>query len=191
MKKGFTLIELIVAIGLFSTLIAIAAGSFTNALKTQRQIAALISAQSNASLALEQAAREIRTGYLFCHDYNASTPSAPCASFCSITGQGWTCDGFLDFYSATPANVKYILQNGALARSENGGSAQAITGENVSVKYLTFQLFGNIENDHWNPRITILMGVAPSSTDPAIANDVLNLETTVSARGIDCNTDGC
>lgn len=191
-RRGFTLIELIVAIALFSIAIAIAAGGFTNALRTQRQVAALISAQSNASLVLEQVAREVRTGYLFCHDPNVGTPNLACAGPCTVTGQGWTCDGLLDFRNAASADVNYVLKNGALARSENGGTAQPITGENVAVKYLTFRLFGNLEGDHWNPRITILMGVAPSSTDPALATNVLNLETTVSARQIDCTpSSGC
>ena len=67
-QKGFTLIELLVAMGIFAIVIAIATGGFINSLRTQRQVASLISAQSNASLVLEQMAREIRTGFLFCHD---------------------------------------------------------------------------------------------------------------------------
>ena len=58
--SGFTLVELLVAIGVFSILISVAVGTFARALRTQRQTAALIAANSNASLVLEQMAREIR-----------------------------------------------------------------------------------------------------------------------------------
>jgi prepilin-type N-terminal cleavage/methylation domain-containing protein len=191
MRKGFTLIEILVAIALFSVITAIAAGGFTNALQTQRQISALIGAQSNVSLTLEQMAREIRTGYLFCHDINGA-PQCTCrgGGSCGLvppTQTEATVD--LNFYNAAGSNVVYSLHNGALMKLDPsvGASAQPITGNNVVVKYLIFTLSGNTEGDHWTPRVTISLGVAPSSSDPGITNSVLDLQTSVSARGIDCD----
>jgi prepilin-type N-terminal cleavage/methylation domain-containing protein len=203
MKKGFTLIEMLVTVGLFAIIITIAVGGFVNAERTQRQVSSLISAQSNVSLALEQMSREIRTGYLFCHDPgvstylsrcfdNAQNPSDPVGTTCtaaSSSGPGsliWTCPS-LDFYDANGNEINYSWNDGALTENINSSTQpQAITGNAVSVKYLKFQLFGQTEGDHWPPRITISLGIAASSTDPAVANDVFNLETTVSARTIDC-----
>jgi len=196
--SGFTLVELLVAIGVFSILVAIGVGGFAHALRTQREVASLIAAQSNASLALEQMTREIRTGFLFCDlpgNDDASSPLVTPAcqlvgqTGCTVqlTGNIWTCNNVLDFYNANSAEVDYSLVNGSLDRSESGlGNGVPITGDNVSVKYLTFTITGNTEGDHWPPRITISIGVAPNSTDPAVANDVINLQTTVSAREIDC-----
>lgn len=193
MKKGFTIVETLVAIGLFSILIAIAAGGFTRALRTQREAAALISAQSNAGLAIEQIAREARTGYLFC-DNPASpipAPRPPCAPpHCSINGAVWMCD-LLDFFNAQGENVQYSLGGGGVLDRSAGGAAQPITSDNVKIDYLKFTIFGNIEGDTWNPRITVNMGVSPNSNDPALVNNVLNLQTSVSARGIDCGPAGC
>jgi prepilin-type N-terminal cleavage/methylation domain-containing protein len=182
MKKAFTLIEVLVALALFSVIVAIAVGGFTRALHTQHQVTLLVAAQSNASLTLEQMAREMRTGYLFC-----TTPSSTvinlganpdCSASCTMGANNVaTCNGFLEFYNAESQKVIYSLSNGALLR--NGGQ---ITSDNVSVKYLTFVLFGQFQGDHWNPRVTIAMGIAPSSTDPALQSDVTNLQTTVSAR---------
>ena len=201
-QQGFTLVEVLVAIGLFSIVVAIGMGGFVQALRTQREIAALISAQSNASVALEQMAREIRTGYLFC-DLPGSTQGEPLVnvacqpsggdSGCSISGNVWTCNNILDFYNAFGAKVDYHLDwdTNALERSQSAldgvGGYVPITGSGVKVTYLTFTLFGNAEGDHWPPRITISMGVVPNSTDPALANNVFNLQTTVSAREIDGN----
>ncbi len=64
--RGFTIVELLVAMGIFLIVVEIAVGGFVNALRAQKQVAALIAAEGNADLALEQMAREIRTGY-FCH----------------------------------------------------------------------------------------------------------------------------
>ncbi len=181
MKKGFTLIELIIAVGLFSILVAIAAGGYVNALRTEREVAALASAQSNAGLAIEQMTREVRTGYLFCHDPNNNNPSAACN--CTTSGTTWTCSA-LDFYNSQTEHVNYSLAGNMLTRSdnnENGGVPEIITSDNVAVSSLRFILQGQLEGDHWNP----------SSTDPAIASTTLHLETSVSARQIDCGAGGC
>ena len=182
-KKGFTLIELLVAIALFAIIISIAVGGFVDALRTQRQVSFLLATQSNVSLALEQMAREIRTGYLFCHDA-ASPPNMTCS--CTVASGVWTCSN-LDFYNANSQDVQYRLTGGSLEKGISNANYQSITGDNVSVKYLTFVIFGNTEGDQWNPRITITLGVAPSSSDPGISNDVLNLQTSISAREIDCS----
>lgn len=179
-RKGFTIIELLVTIGLFSVIVAIAAGGFTSALRAQRQVAALISAQANAGLALEQIAREARTGYLFCHD----TSGVPTCS-CTVSVDVWTCSE-LNFINGYGTEVNYAIADGGLTKKESGGAAQPVTSDNVFVSNLTFRLFGHQEGDHWTPRITILMGVSPSSTDPVLRANVLNLQTTVSARTIDC-----
>jgi prepilin-type N-terminal cleavage/methylation domain-containing protein len=201
-KKGFTLIEMLVTVGLFTIIIAIAVGGFTNAIRTQQQVSSLISAQSNVSLALEQMSREIRTGYLFCHDPGVSTYSPRCddsdtfdpaGNTCTVDPASgpdspiWTCPT-LDFYDAGGNHLNYSWAGGELTESINSSTAQSLTGGAVSVKYLRFRLFGQTEGDQWPPRVTISIGIAPSSTDPAVANDVFNLETTVSARTIDCTT---
>jgi prepilin-type N-terminal cleavage/methylation domain-containing protein len=198
MKKGFTLIEMLVTVGLFAIIITIAVGGFVNAERTQRQVSSLISAQSNVSLALEQMSREIRTGYYFCHtpgDYTNksvcddinNTSSPTCAAIPSSSTSPTLLCPSLNFYDAEGNEINYSWNDGALTENINSSTQpQSITGNTVYVKYLKFQLFGQTEGDHWPPRITISLGIAASSTDPAVANDVFNLETTVSARTIDC-----
>lgn len=197
-RRGFTLVEMLVAVAVFMIIVAIGVGGFARALRTQREVAALIAAQSNASLALEQMAREIRTGYLFCNDPDPlrnGSPNFACFPHCTVATLGttptFTCDGFLDFYNANSENVEYATSTGnSLMRNENSAGFVPITGDNVSIKYLTFTIFGMKEGDNWPPRVTISMGVTPSTTDPAVANDVINLQTTVSARQIDCGPVG-
>lgn len=205
-RKGFTLIEMLVTVGLFTIIITIAVGGFTNAIRTQREVSSILSAESNVSITLEEMAREVRTGYLFCngigntqavagHSPNGADPDCDCVL---STAPGapvgtWTCDA-LDFYDAEGDHIVYELPTtgplaGQLVESSTlSSSTQSLTGNTVTVKYLQFQLFGQVEGDNWPPRITISMGITPSSTDPAVANNVVNLQTTVSARAIDCDT---
>ena len=192
-KKGFTLVELMIAIGLFSVLVAIAAGGFVRALRSERQVAAMMAAESNANIALEEMAREMRTGYLFCHDPGAASPNAACSS-CSVAVSGqvetWTCPN-VEFYNANGEKVDYVLQNGILERADDavdGGALQPLTSDSVSITDLGFTILGNLEGDHWNPRVTIALGVEPNDT--TVTWSTANLETTVSARGIDCAVSG-
>ena len=64
-RHGFTIIELLIAMGLFAILISVVSGIFVRSLRAQRVTVALIAANNNASLAIEQMAREIRTGQSF------------------------------------------------------------------------------------------------------------------------------
>ena len=61
-STGFTLMELTVALGIFATVMVIAAGILLNSLQTTRYVANQARAVDNISLAMEQMVREIRTG---------------------------------------------------------------------------------------------------------------------------------
>jgi prepilin-type N-terminal cleavage/methylation domain-containing protein len=189
-SSGFTLVELLVAIALFSILVSIAAGGFVRALRSERQVSAMISAESNISIALEEMTREMRTGYLFCHDPNSISPTPACGCSSPNGQTPWTCQG-IEFYNANGEKVDYALEGGLLERSDSAedgsggvlGAFAPLTSQNVSTTHLSFVLFGNLENDYWNPRITVAVGVEPN--DNSVAWSEANLETTVSARSFD------
>ncbi len=173
-QEGYLLIELLVALTLFSVIILIAVGSFVNALKTQRQITALAGAENNLDTVLEQMAREIRTGSSFNINPNNSS--------------NYGTYQFLAFTGAQGNRIKYYLQGATLEKRDsniNDGQPLDITGGNVNVQYFNVVLFGNDTGDQWNPRVTITLGIQPKET--SLKEDVLNLETTVSARHLDCN----
>lgn len=154
-ERGFTIIELLVAIGLFSIILTIAVGGAVGALKTQRQVIGLISANSNLSLAMEQMAREIRTGY------NLSVDSGGGLVFKNIKGDT-TC--------------YYLSSDFSIMRSVNvlpqctGGIV--ITSDSVGVRYLTFKV--------QNSRATVILGV--SSKEKEVMGNIIQIQTTVAAR---------
>lgn len=182
-QAGFTLVEVIVAIALFSVVVSIAAGGFVTALRSQRQVAALIAADNNVSLVLEQMARELRTGYNVCRPgENCFKPSATnCPALSPVTVNE------LDFYNADSQGVIYRLNGDVIERAEQDANGNFVfsplTGNNVSVKYLNFTLSGNLSGDCWPPRVTISLGL--SSKDSSVAGDIINIQTTISARQLD------
>jgi len=60
--KGFTLAELIVALGIFAVIITVATSILLHSLRSLRYVAHQAGAMDNISLAVEQMAREIRMG---------------------------------------------------------------------------------------------------------------------------------
>jgi type II secretory pathway pseudopilin PulG len=168
MKRGFALAELIIAIGVFLTVVAIAVGGFAQALKTTRDAANLLAVNANVSLAIEQMTREMRTGYDFC-----------------VAGQ--ICSGGSDiaFRNADQDAIRYYLEDGALFREctgqcEGASGREQITASNVGVKTLAFDLFGEDPGDGYQPRITIRLGVGfTGANNPGI---VVRLQSTISPR---------
>ncbi|MEK7608822.1 MAG: prepilin-type N-terminal cleavage/methylation domain-containing protein [Patescibacteria group bacterium] len=163
-REGFTFIELLVAIALFSIVVSIAVGGFVQALRTQRRIIELVSANSNASLAIEQMAREIRTGTGF-----------------SCVGAMSVCDE-LSFTNADNQVVVYRRGNSAPSSGgvlERGieGSFASMTAPTIDILYLSFALLGS---SSYPERITVSLGVSVKT--PGIEGGSTNIQTTISAR---------
>ena len=64
-RSGFTLIELMIGMGLFSIVMTVVISIFVSSLRSSRFISLQASAVDNLSLSVEQIAREVRTGFGF------------------------------------------------------------------------------------------------------------------------------
>ncbi len=164
-RRGFTLLELMVALGIFSVVMLIAVDGFVRSLRTQRQASAFSFVNSNLSTVIEQMAKEIRTGKNFCAN----------GILCGSSSQ-------LSFVNANNKTVTYCFDSGSIKKNigQDCSSGQKITGENVSVQYLNFIISGNRGNDSFPPRVTILVGANPKNK--SASSYVVNLQTTVSSR---------
>jgi len=163
--RAFTVIELLVAMGLFIILMGIAAGSFVKAMRTQRAIVALMAANDNASLTLEQMAREVRTG----------------SDFIKLS------DTELQFTDAYGVKVFYKFQNEAIERGTTDINSvttyRKITADNVKINNFKIELFGQDADDGYPPRITI--SISATGTNSSIENVSTNIQTTISSRILD------
>ncbi|MDP2638865.1 MAG: prepilin-type N-terminal cleavage/methylation domain-containing protein [Candidatus Azambacteria bacterium] len=155
-ESGLTLIELLVALGIFSLVLLMIFGVFGLALKNQRHIVALRNVEDNVRFAMDSMSREIRTGSGF---------SSGLAS--------------LTFTNAKGVSVIYRLNNNTIEKSSAGGEYLKITGLETTVDYLKFYLSGQALGDTLQPRISIAMG-ATSRVSNQSSN--LKIQTTVSAR---------
>ena len=161
---GFTLAELMVSLGLFVVVLALTAVIFSRGLAHQRTLIDLVHSASNASLAMEQMAREIRTGTDFCID-------APCDS------------STLALRNAKGEAVTYVLAGDRLVRSVNGAEPTPFVGEEVKVSSMLFAVRGVDPFDDTQPRITIVMSW--SSRRQGVPSIAARLQTTISPRLLD------
>lgn len=156
------MVELIVAMSIFSIAISLATGVFARALRTQRMLNHLMAVNSNASLVVEQMAREIRTGYDFTLSHNDSSD----------------CDDILSFTRSRdgiPVSYKWNPERKSLDFKEGERIFFPLTASNVLVKRFCF-----LETETNPSRITLYFTIG--SVNPQLADNVLNLETTISSR---------
>jgi len=156
-ESGLTMIELIVAIGIFGLVIGMTVNIFVLALASQRRVIALRNVEDNIRFTIELMAREIKTG----ENFNSGGNS-------------------LSFTNAKGEAVTYRLNNNAVEKSSDGGANySAVTGAEAVVNYLNFYLMGQATGDDLEPRITVAIGIT-SSVGNQTAN--LKVQTTISER---------
>ncbi|PIU98419.1 hypothetical protein COS61_01505 [Candidatus Wolfebacteria bacterium CG03_land_8_20_14_0_80_40_12] len=164
-NSGFTVVELLIAMGLFVILSGIATGGFIKALKSQQEIVNLMEVNDNMSLTLEQISREFRTGYNFSKISDVET----------------------QFVNSRNEVVLYRLNEGAIERGIEDELLQKtykkITADNIKITAFKITLFGNEDGDGYPPRITISLSVMSASK--YLQNVSTNIQTTVSARELD------
>jgi len=156
-ESGLTLIELIVAIGVFGLVVGMAFGIFGLAIVSQRRIIALKNVEDNIRFSVESMAREIRTGRNFSGGV-----------------------GSIFFINAKGESVVYRLSGSIVEKSFDGGTSfLPVTGPETAINYLNFYLAGQAAGDRLQPRITITIG-ATSWINNQSAN--LKIQTTISGR---------
>lgn len=167
-RAGFTLIEMMVAMTLFAVVVSIAMGGFVQALRSQRQITALMSANDAMSFTIEQIAREVRTGRFFSVGGNDSSQLL----FTNSKGEG-----VAYCYDAQDEVVKRAVVASGVATCSD---AKTISAAVVRVRSMRFIL---LEDNQYPPRVTILFSVSPKN-EIGVADTIFRLQTTISGRNL-------
>ncbi|HAS95049.1 TPA: hypothetical protein DCS99_01345, partial [Candidatus Wolfebacteria bacterium] len=179
-RTGVTLIEFVVAFGIFTMLITIASGSFIRSMRVQRTSLQLMSVNDNMGITLEQMMREMRTGYHFCTATDGMTYAgipAEVITQCQNLASGLNLSE-IQFFNASNEIVRYrwineMLEKG-ISRAEffdpvagaslcgdgtldivNGICYHIITGDNIKITNAYFRPSYNDDGDGYSPRITL------------------------------------
>ncbi len=180
-QKGFTLIEMITAIAIFSFVMLIAMGSLLNVLSANRQGQGVQTIINNLSLSMEMMSREIRTGYSYhCGDCSGAScvPVADC-----ISGEEEM--AFEPFYGDSSNNTDQVVfkfDNGQIHKSiDSGVDYLPVTSKRLIIEDFKFYVVGTAVGDGNHPKVLITASgyVETGSGDQRSSFD---LQTTVSQR---------
>lgn len=157
-NKGFTLVELLVAVALFAVVMLVAVGALLSLVLANRKAQALQSVMNNLNITLDDMARSIRMGSSFyCGTGVYTPPSELIAQDCS---NGDTAFAFIPYGKRVtdPARVyKYDATTKSIMKSEDGGSSfVTITAGEVEIESLTFYVVGTQRGDTQQPKVVII-----------------------------------
>jgi len=135
-QKGFTLVEMLVAVGLFSVITSFALGAVLTIFDSSSRARSSKTLVDNLNLTMEDIARTVRFG----SDYHCTLELPLTNTRSCNTGAPTDTALAVNFQGRT---VVYKLEGTAIKISDNGGSTyRNLTDPNVIVEYLRFYVLG-------------------------------------------------
>lgn len=156
-KEGFTLIEFLVAVGVFTVVMLISVGALLTMIDASRKTQSLESVVNNLNFALEGMTRNMRTG----SNYSSS-------------------NGDIVFENQDGDIVTYRLDDGIIYRRVEGGIFTPVTASEVVVEQLSFTVTGQSPTDQTQPRVLIV--VRAHVGEQIDTRTDFNIQTLVSQR---------
>jgi prepilin-type N-terminal cleavage/methylation domain-containing protein len=172
-RRGFTLVELIVSVGLFAVVMVLAAGSYFIMISMIRQTQGMATGINNLAHTLESMTRNIRVGY----DYSCGGAGGDCAAPGASS---------FSFTNESNETVTYSLGSGRIRQTIDTGQPADLTDPAIVVSSLKFIVTGTpslASGNTQQARVTILISgsvaTGPGQTMP------FSVETGASMRGSD------
>jgi len=169
-NQGYTLIELIVAVGLFTIVMTLTSGVYLLMISLNQKAQGIATGIDNLNFALETMTRNIRTGTKYSCDPDPYT-------IIDCPGP----DGGTSFtFNSTVSNasITYTIGNGAI--TANG---VPLTDPSVNIETLKFYLNGSTVGDAVQPNVTITVsGTVQTGHEQS---QTFYVETGATMRGTD------
>lgn len=179
-RRGFTLVEMIVAIGLFTIVLFIASSAFLSVLDADRKSRATRIAMDNLNLSLEDMARRIKTGTsYFCDGTVLSSGTRDCPS-------GGNSIAFTEQGGITRTAYRLDTTTGVIKRTRGSGTELSVTAPEITISNLKFIVSGStiwdpLDRDTDQPYVTILA----EGTTVGKVTTAFSIQTTVAQRAYD------
>ncbi len=183
--RGFTLVEMIVAVAVFSIVMTVSVGALLALVDANRKAQSLKSVIDNLNFAVENMSRNIRVGTRYHCDASVfPTGAIDAPQNCPAGGALLAFEAHDGDPSSSSDQVVYRFRGSSIERSLDGGTSfLPITAPEVSISNLTFYLTGASGSDSIQPLVTITMHGTAGVNDRTRTE--FNLQVTVSQRLID------
>lgn len=184
--RGFTLVELIVSVTIFTAVATIAVGALVTLDNASRESRAMRIIMDNANSAVDSMSRTLRMGVRI--NCGCNTANDATGNNCYFTNYGQSAgvaNQCISFYgptgqSASMSKVQYRFGSttNSVDRSINGGAWEQMTAPEVQVTGMNFFVNGS-QVDQLQPIVTMIMrGVAHASRK----STPFSIEASVSPR---------
>lgn len=159
---GFTLIEMLVSVAIFTVVMVIAMGALLSMSESDRKVQTVKSVIDNLNFSLDSITRAVRTG----SGYGCNAPRSSGGGDCPSGGYAFF---FTDsngrsvgyWFQSSSANAAQCGQSGTVGcilRTTDGGVTWApITDPQVVITKMSFFLIGSGTSDNTQSKLTILM----------------------------------
>lgn len=177
MKKSYTLIELIIVVGMLSLILEAIVGVYLNAIRTQRKILATLDALNQVNYFLEYTERKIKMAKK--DDIEIGGKTANCCpqdkiNFCQAN------QSQISFRNAKSECERIFLSNGIIYEEIKGSFLLPLTStSSLEIKNLNFKIEGASQEDDKQPRVTIFLEAKVKG------GKSLKFQTTISQRDLD------
>ncbi|MBI2673940.1 MAG: type II secretion system protein [Candidatus Zambryskibacteria bacterium] len=172
MKKGFTLIELMVAVSIFIIVMTISMGSIIGVFDANRKSKSLKTVLNNLNLTVESMAKEMRFG----KNYHCGSGTITVPQNCPGG------DNLMGFLSSDNLQIIYRLTGTTIEKSVNGGTYVAVTAPEIVIDNLTFYTLGAGTSNTLQPKVIIKI---QSHAGAKTGRSDFTLQTLVSQRALD------
>lgn len=209
-QNGFTLIEMIVSLALFTFVITIAVGALLMLMAANRQLQGEQSVMTNLSFAMDSMTREIRTGtYYYCDSQGSVNGTNnifnPSNSVDSLNNSYQDCEngnssvnqlqGLAfkeggDSITGAGERILYYFDSsqGKIFRRVGGGAPQSIVSSGIKIKKMEFFVTGSKKLSLGGPNVTDQPSVTifiEASENGDVTDKSYYLQTTVTQRTLD------
>lgn len=187
-KKGYSLIEVMVAVTIFSIVIAAPTGFLVGSLKAQQKALASQKLLANTSHSLEYISRALRMSrkelstiltnaclvqdstILYGHNYQI-TREGNGLRFINYKGE---CQEFF-----------WDLSDNRLKEVKDGTEPVPLSAEDSEIISLKFNLIGETQADDFQPRVTLFLDIKGAKDKKSELQPEIKIQTTVSQRNLD------
>lgn len=177
MNKGFTLIEILVAVTIFSLVVGAISGVFISVLQAQRKGLINQALVDNASFTLEYISRALRMA-------RKQTSELPiCLSDNGLNYETTRDNQGIKFLNYQGICHEIYLDGGRIFR-DKGGEVLPLTLQDFEIASLKINLSGETETDTLQPKATIYFVMKSKDKKPEEKAE-LKAQTTVSQRNLD------
>ena len=186
---GYTLIEIMVAVGIFTVVIAAPTGFFVSSLKGQQKALASQELFDNVSYSLEYISRTLRMAK---KDLTGACLGSVGLNYAktnsrSLGGVVYSGPGIkFKNYQSVCQEIFWDTRDNRLKESKNGASPIPLTSDDIKIVSFAFGPETSWDqNDNEQPRITLSMEIKGARGQRSELQPEMKIQTTISQRNLD------